>query len=255
MSDATTPPAAPAAPAATAPVAPQASAPATPPAPPQPAAPANANGSPTFNINLPSLPESLQRILASAPPPSPIAAPAEAPKPAETPRVEATPAMPPAPPAPPQAPVADDPVTAMRAQMDAMQATLKAQTEAHAALQASYRAEKIRATVERVAVEAGALNVADVIALNRDHLDVTDDGQVIAKSDPKTTGAQVVARFLADRPHMMRPTVPSGGAGTPAAPVAPAAPPPRDLKSVAGATAVAISTAQRLGYLPTAKPS
>jgi len=127
-------------------------------------------------------------------------------------------------------------------------AALQAQLSA---LQAQHRAALIRAEVERVAIVGGAHSTADVLKLVADELDVAADGRVIAKGDPRTTGEQHVARFLAARPHMLKPVVAAGGAGAGAVATPPSAqaPPKADMSSNENATRLARMIAERRGYL------
>lgn len=92
-----------------------------------------------------------------------------------------------------------------------------------AALEDRHRATLIRAEVDRVSAVGGAIDPAVVHQLVAGDLDVTADGKVIAKGDPRTSGEQHIARFLASKPFLLKPQVPGGGAGTPGALQAPAA--------------------------------
>ena len=85
-----------------------------------------------------------------------------------------------------------------------------------AALEDRHRATLIRAEVDRVSAVGGAIDPAVVHQLVSGDLDVTADGKVIAKGDPRTTGEQHIARFLAGKPFLLKPQVPGGGADRPA---------------------------------------
>jgi hypothetical protein len=168
------------------------------------------------------------------------AAPAAGPsKPAESAQVSTAPKPAETAPAAKNEPAAD--VAALQAQL--------------AAIQAQHRATVIRALVERVALTGGAINAADVLKLVADELDVATNGSVIAKGDPRTSGEQHVARFLAARPHMLKPLVAGGGAG--ASPVASPpntqSPPKADMSSNEAATRLARQIAEQRGYLPPAR--
>jgi hypothetical protein len=170
---------------------------------------------------------------------APAAPAAEPSKPAESAQVSTAPKPAETAPAAKNEPAAD--VAALQAQL--------------AAIQAQHRATVIRALVERVALTGGAINAADVLKLVADELDVATDGSVIAKGDPRTSGEQHVARFLAARPHMLKPLVAGGGAG--ASPVASPpntqSPPKADMSSNEAATRLARQIAEQRGYLPPAR--
>lgn len=214
----------------------------------QPAAPA-VQGAPVTNVTV-NLPPDLLRMAG-------LQQPAAASAPAAT--TPATPAQPPVPPAAEPAKATD----AAPAQPAATtQATPAVQAPDASALQAQlsemraqYRATVIRAEVERVALTGGAINSADVLKLVADELDVAADGRVIAKGDPRVSGEQHVARFLAARPHMLKPLVQGGGAGAPATVTPPAAPPAvkLDMTTADGATKLARQIAAARGYLPAPK--
>lgn len=231
-------------------------APATPaaqPPPQQPAASAQPqqNAAPVTNVTV-NLPPDLLRMAGlsaqsqpaaqSGTPPAPAAQPATPPTPPPAAAAPAQPAAVEAPkpiePAKPAEPSAD--VTALQAQLSE--------------LKAQQRATLIRAEVDRVSLTGGAINAADVLKLVADELDVAADGRVIAKGDPRVTGEQHVARFLAARPHMLKPQVQGGGAGAPSTvtpPTAPATPKP-DMSTNEGATALAKKIAEARGF---ARPS
>ena len=139
-------------------------------------------------------------------------------QPAGAPAQSAAPETKPAPVAPetkPAAPAAQD-AAAKPDQTAELAAKL-------AALEDRHRATLIRAEVDRVSAVGGAVDPAVVHQLVAGDLDVTADGKVILKGDPRTSGEQHVARFLASKPFLLKPQVPGGGAGTPGALQAPAA--------------------------------
>lgn len=117
-----------------------------------------------------------------------------------------------------------------------------------AALEDRHRATLIRAEVDRVSAVGGAIDPAMVHQLVSGDLDVTADGKVIAKGDPRTTGEQYVARFLASKTFLLKPQVPSGGAGTPGALQAPAAGQRVDFSSNDSVTNFARQRASQMGF-------
>jgi len=152
----------------------------------------------------------------------PAAQPQQPQQPTQTP-VVAQPAQQaaqePAKPAEPAAKPAQQEQPAAKPAVDPQTAELAAKL---AALEDRHRATLIRAEVDRVSAVGGAIDPAVVHQLVAGDLDVTADGKVIAKGDPRTTGEQHIARFLASKPFLLKPQVPGGGAGTPGALQAPA---------------------------------
>lgn len=116
------------------------------------------------------------------------------------------------------------------------------------ALEAKHRATLIRAEIDRVALVAGAIDPAVVAQLVGGELDVTDDGKVIAKGDPRTTGEQTIARFLASKPYLLKPAVPGGGSGAPSTLTAPAQAAPLNMSNNDNATALARAIAAKRGF-------
>ena len=116
------------------------------------------------------------------------------------------------------------------------------------ALEAKHRSTLIRAEIDRVALVAGAIDPAVVAQLVGGELDVTDDGKVIAKGDPRTTGEQTIARFLASKPYLLKPAVPGGGSGAPSTLTAPAQATPLNMSNNDNATALARSIAAKRGF-------
>lgn len=231
-------------PAVAAPQAPAAAQPVAQPA--QPAAAQPQHGAPVTNVTV-NLPPDLLRMAglqpsaqgapaapASVAPPAAPAAPA-APVPAqpEAPKADAAPAAPPAPAQP----------AAISPDVAALQAQLSAMREQH-------NATLVRSVVDRVSLTGGAINADVVLKLIRDELDVAADGKVIAKGDPRVSGEQHVARFLAANPYLLKPQVAGGGAGAPPIATAPAAPAAKpDMTTADGATKLARQIAESRGYL------
>lgn len=116
------------------------------------------------------------------------------------------------------------------------------------ALEAKHRSTLIRAEIDRVALVAGAIDPAVVAQLVGGELDVTDDGKVIAKGDPRTTGEQTIARFLASKPYLLKPAVPGGGSGAPSTLTAPTQAVKLDMTSNDSATALARRIAAQRGF-------
>lgn len=114
--------------------------------------------------------------------------------------------------------------------------------------EAKYHATLIRGVIDRVALVAGAIDPAVVAQLVMADLDVTADGQVIAKGDPRVTGEQHIARFLAGKPYLLKPAVPGGGSGAPSTITAPAQAVKRDMSSNDAATALAREIATKRGF-------
>jgi hypothetical protein len=125
-------------------------------------------------------------------------------------------------------------------------ARLAALEEQLAAAKAQTRSATIREVVLRTAAEAQAISPEQVLMLVRDELDVTDDGRVIVKSDPRVDPKQHVARYLASNLHLLRPALTGGGAGTPAAVVAPTSAQAHPVFSREGGTGVAHRALQSL---------
>lgn len=115
-------------------------------------------------------------------------------------------------------------------------------------LEAKHRATLIRAEIDRVALVAGAIDPAVVAQLIGGDLDVTDDGKVILKGDPRTTGEQHIARRLTSMPYLLKPAVPGGGSGAPSTITAPAQAVKRDMSSNDAATALARDIAAKRGF-------
>lgn len=214
----------------------------------QPAAPSaqpQQNAAPVTNVTV-NLPPDLLRMAGlsaqNGTPPAPAAQPPAAPPP---PPAAAAPAQPAAveAPKPAEQPKPAEPDAAVAA----LQAQLSAMREQH-------NATLVRAVVDRVAITGGAINSEVVLKLIRDELDVAADGKVIAKGDPRVTGEQHVARFLAANPYLLKPQVQGGGAGAPSTVTAPTAPatPKLDMSTNAGATALAQKIAEARGF---ARPS
>jgi len=116
------------------------------------------------------------------------------------------------------------------------------------ALEAKHRATLIRAEIDRVALVAGAIDPGVVAQLIAADLDVTDDGKVIAKGDPRTTGEQHIARFLASKSFLLKPAVPGGGSGAPSVLTAPTQAMKLDMTSNDSATALARRIAAERGF-------
>lgn len=117
-----------------------------------------------------------------------------------------------------------------------------------AALEDRHRATLIRAEVDRVSAVGGAIDPAVVHQLVSGDLDVTADGKVIVKGDPRTSGEQHIARFLAGKPFLLKPQVPGGGAGTPGALQAPAAGQRVDFSNNDSVTNFARQRASQMGF-------
>jgi hypothetical protein len=131
------------------------------------------------------------------------------------------------------------------------EARLAALEEQLAAARAHSRTATIREVVLRTATEGQAISPEQVLLLVRDELDVTDDGRVIVKGDPRTDPRQHVARFLAANLHLVRPALTGGGAGSPAAVVAPTSAQAHPTLSREGGTAIAHAAfASLLGTAP-----
>lgn len=207
--------------AASAPVAAQPAAPVAAPAP-APAAPGNT----TVNLHLPP---DLLRMANLQAQPAPVAA---------QPDVSA--AQPAAPAAAPAAKTDEKPAEKGD---DAIATRL-------ADLEDKYHSTLIRAEIDRVAHIAGAIDHDDVAKLIAGDLDVSADGKVIVKGDPRTAGAQHVARFLASKPHLLKPAVPGGGAGAPSTLTAPQVPAKVDMNDRTSASTYARQRAAARGLLP-----
>ena len=200
---------------------------------PSPVAPVEAPAAPAAAVPVqpslplaPALPPALAAMLPPAGAPSPVVEPAKV----DAPKAE-----------PAKAKDADARLAALEEQL----AAAKAQT----------RSATIREVVLRTAAEAQAISPEQVLLLVRDELDVTDDGRVIVKGDPRTDPRQHVARFLAANLHLVRPAITGGGAGSPAAVVAPTSAQAHPTLSREGGTAIAHAAfASLLGTAP-AKPA
>lgn len=239
------------------PAAPTPATPAAPSAPPvaQPVTPPHtpAAGAPVTNVTVNLPPDLLRMAGLTGAPPAPAVqppAPTSPAQPAAAPAAPAAPA-PPAPPAPPAAPApetakppADDAAAKLEAQLAELRAQLSATRDQH-------NATLVRAVVDRVSLTGGAISADVVLKLIGDELDVAADGRVIAKGDPRVTGEQHVARFLAANTYLLKPQVSGGGAGAPAVVTPPAGPPAvkLDMGSNEGATKLARSIAEQRGYL------
>lgn len=230
-------------------------APATPAAQPpaqQPAAPAQPqqNAAPVTNVTV-HLPPDLLRMAGLSAQQSPAsaqngtpAAPA-----AQQPAAQQTPPPVAAPPAQPAAVEAPKPAEQPKpAEPDAAVAALQAQLSA---MREQHNATLVRAVVDRVSLTGGAINPEVVLKLVRDELDVAADGKVIAKGDPRVSGEQHVARYLAANPYLLKPQVQGGGAGAPSTVTPPTAPatPKLDMNSNEGATALARKIAEGRGFM------
>jgi hypothetical protein len=134
----------------------------------------------------------------------------------------------------PAAQVAQPPTQAEPARAPAS----KSADEQVSELRQQLTARTVREHVVSVAAEAGAINPDQVHKLLADELDALPDGRVIVKGDPRADAKQHVAKYLAANLHMLKPSVPGGGAGTPAAVGAPAAAQTIDPKTSEGGTAV-----------------
>ena len=154
-------------------------------------------------------------------------------------------AQPAAEPAKTLAPVGETPKPADAPRVDDKTAALEARV---ADLDARYRATLIRAEVDRVALVAGAIDPAVVHQLLAGELDVSGDGKVIAKGDPRVTGEQHVARFLASKPFLLKPAVPGGGSGAPSNVVPITGTVPLNLNDNASVTAHANARAKAMGF-------
>ena len=137
----------------------------------------------------------------------------------------------------PASPMAQTPAAAPAAQ-PAAEPLKKSADEQVSELRQQLTARTVREHVVSVAAEAGAINPEQVHKLLADELDALPDGRVIVKGDPRADAKQHVAKFLAGNMHMLKPSVPGGGAGTPAAVGAPAAAATIDPKTSEGGTQV-----------------
>jgi hypothetical protein len=89
-------------------------------------------------------------------------------------------------------------------------------TEAQVAeLRAQLASTRMRDAVVAAATEAGAIAPEQVLKLLADELDVAPDGRVFVKGQPTLDARAHVARYLASNLHLLKPSVPGGGAGSP----------------------------------------
>lgn len=157
------------------------------------------------------------RAMPQAPAVAPSAPVVEVPRPV-------APVVPPAPAVAPQAPAAEQPDRV-----------------------APLRAALVRSEVTGLASRAGAIDPDTVLALLREDFDLTDDGRLVTKADPRISPEDHVKRYLAAKPYLLRPLAPAGGSPAAAVVVPPQAPAKPDLTSAAGLTDLARSTAMRMG--------
>jgi hypothetical protein len=136
------------------------------------------------------------------------------------------------------------------AQPTAAEPSKKSADEQVSELRQQLTARTVREHVVSVATEAGAINPEQVHKLLADELDALPDGRVIVKGDPRANAKEHVAKYLAGNLHMLKPTVPGGGAGTPAAVGAPAAGATLDPKTLEGGTQVVRGFMGRLFTTP-----
>lgn len=170
----------------------------------------------------------------SAPPAPPAPAPA-APAPAST----AAPAQPPAP---------TQPATPPAAEEDASREVRK--------LREQIRATTIASFVKDKSTELGAIAHEDVLTLVREHFTTDDRGNVVVRADPTVKPDEYLATFLAARPYMLRPRVPTGaGAPSTVTPPAPAPPAPPITTSEGATLHVHNALARRFGALTGPAPA
>lgn len=136
------------------------------------------------------------------------------------------------------APAAAQPAAAQPPAQTAAEPPKKSADEQVAELRQQLATSAVRTFVAGVANEAGAHSADQVVKLLADELDALPDGRVIVKNDPRADAKQHIAKFLAANLNLLKPTVPSGGVGTPAAVGAPAAAVTIDPKTRDGGTAV-----------------
>ena len=151
----------------------------------------------------------------------------------------------------PAAQVAQTPAQpAPLAQPTAPEPSKKSADEQVSELRQQLTARTVREHVVSVAAEAGAINPEQVHKLLADELDALPDGRVIVKGDPRANAKEHVAKYLAGNLHMLKPSVPGGGAGTPAAVGAPAAGTALDPKTLEGGTQVVRTFVSKLFTTP-----
>lgn len=112
---------------------------------------------------------------------------------------------------------------------------------------AALRSALVRAEVMRVAEREGAVDPDTVLALVRERYDITNDGRVIVRDDPRAQVVDDLKRFLASKPFLLRPLAPAGGSPAPAAVQPPAPPPGPDFTTNSGLTAFARNLAVKRG--------
>lgn len=155
--------------------------------------------------------------------PAAVAAPAAPAAAATTPAVVAQPAAPAAPAAPPAVPPAlaamlpAEPSKLVEAPKpaEAPKADAKSTEAQVAELRAQLASTRMRDAVVAAATEAGAIAPEQVLKLLADELDVAPDGRVFVKGQPTLDARAHVARYLASNLHLLKPSVPGGGAGSP----------------------------------------
>ena len=81
--------------------------------------------------------------------------------------------------------------------------------------EAQLASTRMRDAVVAAATEAGAIAPEQVLKLLADELDVAPDGRVFVKGQPTLDARAHVARYLASNLHLLKPSVPGGGAGSP----------------------------------------
>jgi hypothetical protein len=146
----------------------------------------------------------------------------------------------------PPAPVVAQPPATQQAQNSAP--TTATQTpDAHAATLATLRSALVRTEVLRVAEREGAIDPDTLLSLVSSRYDITDDGRVIVRDDPRSTVQDDVKRYLAAKPYLLRPLAPAGGSPAGAVVQTPPAPLKPDLATNAGLTDMTRKLAANMG--------
>lgn len=122
------------------------------------------------------------------------------------------------------------------AQPPATQATTAQTTDVHAAQLAMLRSAVVRTEVLRHAEREGAIDPELLLSLVSNRYDITDEGKVIVRDDPRSTVQDDVKRYLAAKPYLLRPLAPAGGSPAGAVVQTPPVPTKPDLATNAGLT-------------------
>jgi hypothetical protein len=130
----------------------------------------------------------------------------------------------------PPAPVVAQPPATQQAQPAAQT------TDVHAAQLAMLRSAVVRTEVLRHAEREGAIDPELLLSLVSSRYDITDEGKVIVRDDPRSTVQDDVKRYLAAKPYLLRPLAPAGGSPAGAVVQTPPAPLKPDLATNAGLT-------------------